>query len=167
MKILQYIFFLLLFVVFSQTSFAQDGECSFSADQGGFDYTVDFELGINDIQLTQNGTTCNAQVDVDYLISLTENSASPFGPVFFINLVVGCGAINDNIDITVPGGNLGGANTSVMGILSFGDFDFPMTDCSTLMTSCDVSVTMTGGGGLNEFESPCTTISQACARSVF
>jgi hypothetical protein len=164
----RFCFFTLGLILVSHFSIAQqNGQCSFSANQSGFDYTVDFDLSIDMVSLTQNGTTCNASVDVNYLIELTENNASPFGPVFFINLVMGCGAINDDIAVSVPNGNLNSMNAMANGTLTIGDFDFPNTDCTTLVTACDVGITMQGVGGLNEMNAPCATISQACARSVF
>jgi hypothetical protein len=157
-----------IFLISVRSSFGQ-AMCSFSAMEGSnFDYTVDFELAIDDVVIVQNGTSCGVTVDVDYLITLTENIPSQFGPVFFINLVVGCvGADNNTIDITVPGGNLSSGNPSVNGILPHGEFDFPNTDCSSLIVTCDVGVTMQGGGGLGEVNSPCGTITTACARSIF
>jgi len=104
--------------------FAQDS-CTFEINNDGFEYSLEVDIDLRDAVFTQNGTTCNATIASDYVYDLQVISA-PFGPIFFINVTVDCGASNGGITQTI---NL--ANTS--GMLSFGSFDFQNTDCSTLV----------------------------------
>ncbi len=148
---------------FASTSFGQT-ECTFNANSGGFEYTVDAEFELNSVTTSQQGTTCNATIVVDYSFLLTPITTPPFQQpprLFNFQINMNCaGAQNP----TQTSGN--GAN-SPMGMFTLTNFSFPNTVCSDLVLDCPFTVTISGSGGYGETNVSCGTINQACARSIF
>ena len=72
-------FFLFLFGSLS----ILNGQCTLEAD----DYTVEIEISAIDLLTTQNGTTCNAQVVLEYDISISEEDLFVMMPMILLFLV--------------------------------------------------------------------------------
>ena len=159
MKFLKTLFCIFSFLAVTQISYSQVDGCTFVVQEQGFDYTLDIELEIADATLTQMGTTCNVTLTVDFDLILNVVSA-PFGPIFFINIDPLCVGAQNSVNTTLP-------NPPASGSIAIGSYAFPNTQCSALTLNCPVVVSLAGGGGLGENNTPCGTLTMGCARSVF
>lgn len=140
----------ILFITFSQVIFSQ---CSFNADNNGFEYTVDVDLTVQNIIYTQSGSTCNINFEIDYDIDISIINAPAWWNenLYTLQGNIECldGSGPSFFDLPNDGGT---------GSVTSATFSFSNTDCAEAEFDCPITITINGPEIPNQ-SSDCGTFS--------
>lgn len=126
-------------------------QCTITADND--DYTVEIDITAVELLTTQNGTTCNAQVVLEYDITISDGGPSWWtGDLFTLQGRLVCDDAAGSSFFDLPNGGGSGAVTTA-------NFSYNNFDCEDVVLDCVVEIEA-NGPGLN-FDDACGSVALA------
>lgn len=132
---------ILVLLVFFALSISNIGtsQCTFEANNNGYEYSVDVNLEITDVIYTQSGSTCNIQFEVTYDVQIDVTNKPSWWDESLYNLQgnLDCAGASGKSFFDLPNG--GGSGTVISAIFSMAN-----ENCEDVVLDCPITVTVQG-----------------------
>lgn len=130
---------ILTMIFFITSPFQGNTQCIIEVDNNGFEYSVSIDLSIGNITYTQEGSTCNVEIDVNYNIEIDVVSQPGWWNeslyVLQGNLDCQGGSTASFFDLPNSGGS---------GTVTSATFSFANEDCSNVDFDCPITIDVQG-----------------------
>jgi len=124
-----------LLVLFCVPSFLY-GQCTLNGDG----YTVDIQIEAVDLILNQSGSTCNAQVVIEYDITISDGGPSWWnGELWTLQGRLNCTGSGESSFFNLPNGGGSGTVTSEV-------YSYNATNCGDVILDCQIEIEANGPG---------------------
>jgi len=142
----------LIFILNISNGYSQ---CQFNVNNNGFEYDLTIDLEISDVIYSQEGSTCNVQIEVAYDIVLNViNQAGWWNEsLYTLQGNLNCDGASGASFFNLP--NAGGTGTVKSATFSFSNQDCPDTELN-----CPLTLQISGPGGFN-YNGNCGTYSNS------